>query len=461
MRLLNSSVVFCSLLISSTAQAEYPPTYTFDPYVRSANNYFEDVASEPEKVPPLPMSEAAEQPSQQINDGYVQNGYVQNGYVQNDVQSILGSNGCADGSCDGPSGCNLGGYFHDLSGLTSGWYGSAAGLIMTRDMPDRRILTSEIGDPTARVLSNRDADIDWEGGFEVIFGRCITNNLRWEAGYWGVGPFRGSALVVDPTNSLISTIDLNSVDIGPDAASDFFDASAGHSVYRDSDVQNIEFNMIYRPGCFGACGDGACGGGACGYGDSGYGASCSNPWSVELLAGIRYFRFEDFLRYGGVEGGASFGDLGGMREAYMQSDVENHLIGFQIGALIDYNVARCWTLYARPKFGIYGNSMNHNFNVRRGDELENGYNWVTGDTFPARSNGTDVSFLAEVDLGVRWDYNCHWSAFAAYRAVAVTGVALSDDQFPTALADIPSIRAIDSNGSLVVHGLVAGLQFQF
>jgi hypothetical protein len=374
------------------------------------------------------------------------------------VQSPV-AGGCTDGSCFSSydSAPCADGQCHDgWWGLSSGWYGSVAGLYMTRDRPNRRVLTSDLTDPTWIGLTNRDADVDWQGGFEVTFGRCLTENLRWEVGYWWLNQLQSSALVLDPTASLITTIDLGSLDIGPDAATTFFDASSGHLLCRKNDMQNIELNLYYRPCWSGGCGDVA-------YGpNGGYGDGCSsNPWHVELLAGVRYFRFEEFLEFGGVEGSANFGDLGGRWEAYIESEVENHLIGAQIGALIDYHLCRSWTLYARPKIGLYGNHMNHEFNVRRGDNLEVGQNTVTGDWYPVASTKNDISFLAEIDLGVRWDFSCNWSAFAAYRAIAVSGIALSDNQIPYALADIPGARNIDSNASLIAHGVVAGLQFQF
>ncbi|NIL96289.1 MAG: BBP7 family outer membrane beta-barrel protein [Planctomycetales bacterium] len=447
---LSTGLVF-SLLFATAVQADFPATYTYDPYVRHANDYVEDF-SEPVELQPLPLppgestSSFSPGPLPDINgQAHKHRGSeplapaAPHGWSDADQHTSFDPAAYAGGSTYG-----------NWSGLTSGWYGSAAGLYLTRDLPSRRVLTSDLADPTWVGLTNRDADVGWEPGFEVTFGRCLTENLRWEAGYWWLDQMQSYAGVWDPTASLITTIDLNNVTIGPDPAATFFDGSSEHVLHRAYDMQNIELNLYYRPCWFSSCGEGY------------YGCTpCDNPWHVELLAGIRYFRFEDYLQFGSVEGTANFGDDDGRWEAYVESEVENHLIGAQIGALIDYHLTHCWTIYARPKVGLYGNHINQDFRVRRGDDLEVGQNTITGEWYPVASNKNDISFLAEIDLGVRWDFSSNWSAFAAYRAIAVTGVALSDEQIPHYLADIAGVRDIDSGSSLIVHGVVAGLQFQF
>jgi hypothetical protein len=258
--------------------------------------------------------------------------------------------------------------------------------------------------------------------------------------------------ISDPTGSLATTIDLTDVAIGPDMASDFFEQSGAQGVFRESELNNIEFNVYYRPCCFDTCG---CGG--MGYGS----AERINRWDVEILAGVRYFQFDDFLRYAAAEDGAYFGEAGGSREAYMESDIKNHLIGFQIGALMDYQMTQRWFVYARPKIGIYGNHIRHRFNVRRGDSGAFGHQTLTGETYPVSSTKNDFSFLAEIDAGLRWEFAENWSAYASYRAVAVSGIALSDEQLPEYLGDIYDVRDIDSNADLIVHGVMLGLQWRF
>ena len=78
-----------------------------------------------------------------------------------------------------------------------------------------------------------------------------------------------------------------------------------------------------------------------------------------------------------------------------------------------------------------------------------------------RSRKDDVSFLAELDLGLAYQLTRHWSIYGGYRAVAVTGLALADNQIPFFLVDYPAYADIETNGSLILHGAMFGVLFQF
>ena len=48
-----------------------------------------------------------------------------------------------------------------------------------------------------------------------------------------------------------------------------------------------------------------------------------------------------------------------------------------------------------------------------------------------------------------------------YRVLGVTNVALGDNQFLPFLADAGGFADVKDNGSLILHGATAGLQFTF
>ncbi len=64
-------------------------------------------------------------------------------------------------------------------------------------------------------------------------------------------------------------------------------------------------------------------------------------------------------------------------------------------------------------------------------------------------------------MGVSYDITCHCSAMLGYRAVALTGVALADDQVPAYLAAENDWTDIDSSGSMILHGAFGGLEFRW
>jgi len=322
------------------------------------------------------------------------------------------------------------------------WFVSASGLVLTRDNPNRFWTTFETAVNTNQLMNTRDAETNWEGGAEIRVGRLgckdCSGRSGWEAIYFGIG-MEGFASVRDPANGLSTPIDLNTqtgtVDIGARPASDFFDSAREHRIWRNDEIHNIELNFIRQQ------------------------LVSNNQTQVTWLAGVRYFRFDENVTFASVAGdaavtvgGAEFGNNGGIDEAYYDVRCENNLVGFQIGARGDYFVNDRLGVYLTPKFGIYGNSIDGRSHLHTGSGDE---------AFDIRSNKDDVSFLASIDLGMEYQLNDHWRAFVGYRALAVTGVALSDNQFPAFMAATDEMADIDSNGELILHGGFGGVEWRF
>ncbi len=360
-----------------------------------------------------------------------------------------GGYGCADGSC-GKKG------WRHFAGK-GGWYGSIAGLYMSRDLPNRYVYAVDQVDLDDIRLSNLSADTDWEGGYELMLGHCLGRNTRIDFSFWQIDDMNANAWAPGGANGLVSTYDFQGIDIGGTPMEDFFDDSNGQDLIRSDRFRNFELNLYYRPCSIGAFGgDGGWGGcGECG--DCG---SCCR-WNVELLAGVRHFNFDERFLWASVESPWNFGDNGGANEAFLASDVENHLTGFQIGALVDYYLTKRVSIFAKPKVGVYGNHAKVDFHICRGDENAAGQSIYSGEYFPVRASKNDVAFLAELEVGARWDITCHWSAFASYRAIAVTGIALSDEQIPFTPVDMHDIRGVDTNSELILHGATFGVQFAY
>jgi hypothetical protein len=139
--------------------------------------------------------------------------------------------------------------------------------------------------------------------------------------------------------------------------------------------------------------------------------------------------------------------------------VENDLVGFQLGANMNYCVACKWNVFADTNFGLYNNHISH-------------YQRVYGESGPAtyieegrdatvRSSKDDIAFLGELRLGGAYDISCHWRAVLAYRAVAIAGVALATDQIKPEMSNWAETARIDSNGSIIIHGVQAGFECRY
>ena len=69
--------------------------------------------------------------------------------------------------------------------------------------------------------------------------------------------------------------------------------------------------------------------------------------------------------------------------------------------------------------------------------------------------------MGQIDMGVGYDITCNCSLIVGYRAVGITGLALADDQVPAFLAAEGDWTDIESNGSMILHGGFAGLEFRY
>lgn len=329
------------------------------------------------------------------------------------------------------------------------WFGSLAGMVMTRDNPNKYWTSFNVNNAYQQTLNTQDAAANWAGGGQVMFGRwfgCSCNPMYGPACgaqfvYWGVGPMTGSASIVSPTNSWNTPIDLGFVNIGQNPATDYFDNAHIHRVSRNNWFQNFEINALRRVA----------------YGPGGL--------MFTGVAGARYFRFRDSLSFASAMGGHNFGDDGGADEAYYDTSVTNNLMGFQLGGRVDYFVMPRVRLFAQPMFGVFGNHATINANVYSGNGLQgnvqNIFNTSVTSPFQVNATKNQVALMGQIDLGTNFQITPRFSAFAAYRVMAVSRVALADNQIPPFLVDQAKIRDIQMNGNLVLHGVIMGGMFNY
>ena len=311
------------------------------------------------------------------------------------------------------------------------WFGSLGGLIMTRDKPNRTWFSAESTNFENQVLSSQDVVGDWSGGGEVRFGRafgcgpCGMPTCGIEFTYWTLDPLRDEAAV---TGSFFNTpINLDGVMIGANPADLYIDGSPEHRLSRRNEFHNLELNFLQWPVL-----------------------QPNQYFNVSWLAGVRYFRFDESLVFGAVRNGFVYGDPA--ETAYYGVRVENNLVGFQVGAQ-----ANCWMgprlgLFATPKVGIFNNQISQQQILQLGDGTQG---------FDIQTRKNDVAFLAELSVGLNYMITPRCNAYVGYRAVAISGMALSDDQVPQFLIDTPEIERIESSGSLILHGAMAGVQFNY
>jgi len=421
--------------------------------------------------------------------------------------------GAPYGGCDTGCGGGGGGYLGaGLGGRGCGrqWFGGFYGLYMERAGNDW--VPIAFSTPTANVPPYYPADTEYvinlqdvnettHGGAEVRLGATFGGGgggcgprHAWEVAYWGLLEEDETAQVFDLTidaNRLYGMIDFRGLEYDPGSGyrpvNDYYDygpptvdrSAPGPDVEIRSltarstfSAQNIEINLLRMPllvggGACGGCDAGGCGGcdsGGCGrigrrrlLGRRGGGYGYAGPrYSVTTLVGARYLRFDEDFMYR-----TDFETIGvGLGTMTYNAEADNHLIGLQLGCNGIYHMGCSgrWALHCNANAGIFGNHMevNQRFDVPTGGNLR--YANGTNPDFDITAEDDDVAMIGEIRVGGSYQYSCKWRLFGGYRALGVSGVALSFEQIPSAFVTPAQTSYIDSNGSLFVHGLQGGVE---
>jgi hypothetical protein len=320
------------------------------------------------------------------------------------------------------------------------WFASVSWLTLGRDRANRVWTTYEDGNNPNQLGHTGDAAIGFKSGIEVHLGRRFHCD-QWglEGVYWTLGQTHASAAFAHPSGVSTPLIVRYNEFNGTDARN-WFDGAGEHRLSRWNEYHNVELNLIrYR-----------------------FFPDCGMPWGVDWLVGVRYFRFEERLLFGSLQQGATWGQDGGAREAYLDDRITNSMVGFQFGFNADYALGGGFSLFIAPRLGIYNNHIRHDFGMYLGDGTvaTTGSSGVAG-AYPVVSHTNRFAFLGQIDVGAEWKFAPRWSLRGGYRLMALTGVGLSDHQIPPYIVDIPELAAIDTNGHLILHGAFCGVTFNY
>lgn len=452
-------------------------------------------------------------------NGAPQGGYENYGYGGCDT-SAYGYGAC-DGSCSGgyePMGKLLG------RGGCNYWFGGVYGLLMDRDNADK-IPVAMVNDMPAAayppsssvVLTNRSADVGYQGGVEFRLGRtfgcgpvggcgygscgeCMQCGPRWgvEAVYWQLFEQTDSAEFIsnDYNNvrlNIMRSLAGLEVNMGSgyrpanhywDYAPPVTDYTTGGldrivvtrvCVHDRFEAKNLEVNLLrlsvaggaggYGGGYSVASGASACGGcdpcaggyagGACG--SCAPSCGCAPRFICTGLCGVRYLQFDEAFWIEADTYNVTTATNGFLN---YHSFVDNNFIGPQIGCNGMYRIGCKWGLHLNSAVGIYANDINvHQYlNTPTGANRFIG----TGENFDSRADKTDVSMIGELRLGASYQATCRTRLYGGWRVLGVTGFAQASDQMPAQFIDAQQLASyVNSNGSLILQGLQAGVEFNY
>lgn len=241
-------------------------------------------------------------------------------------------------------------------------------------------------------------------------------------------------------------------------------------LYTNFKAQNLELNLMRFPCdvCTSSCNSGCgCGYDACGGCDSGCGGSDLTMYGS---CGVRYFRIDDDFGYDtefGVYDGSAYDHtmpdgwtFDNNNEVCYDINVDNNLIGPQIGWTTNYCFGCRWNLFLNSTLGIFDNHINVRQRIWTGGDGNIRY-VSTGDGANFKESKDRIAFLGELRAGGSYDITCHWRAVAAYRAIAVTGIATSEAQLPSNFSDQNDVMTINSNESMIIHGVQIGAECRY
>lgn len=343
------------------------------------------------------------------------------------------------------------------------WCGSVGGLIMSRDRENNLWLSYDQVDIRERVLNSHDADFDYTAGGEARLSRffnCGQNSI--ELVYWGIDPDSQQTTVLgsDMAVGLDSILHFDGISYDPGTGpalvggAFYFDAEV-HRLQREYQLHNIELNLLghnYVVGC--RAGKGCVAGKGCASGKVCGPVTRGNSLTLGWTAGVRFLRFDETFLYSTDPNEVVFDD--DAEEVHYGIDVENNLIGFQIGGRADYCFSDCFTLFAGSKVGLYGNHISHRsaiFGTNGAARVSDVVSPYFDQEVAFDTTKDDVSILGELNLGLNWRFHPCWNVGIGYRAVGVSGVALTTNQVPVDfIGALDSLQSVDSNANLILHG---------
>jgi hypothetical protein len=461
----------------------------------------------------LPLTPPAESVVPGVSDGYAEQpavdpgaygGAVQPAPAANGVNGAYGSataGGAACATCDQPGSMEWALGKHVGCGY---WFGGVYGLLMDRDDSNKYALT--LAAPTmpsggypapsdAIVLSTRDADIGYQGGVEFRFGRTFgcapmgpcggDCGPRWglEGVYWTI--FEDDAYSSYSDNLATRTYTMMPMpglqydgdgggayrplneywDYAPPASTNDIEVQQAR-VRSEFEVQNIEVNLLRLSLCGGYGGYGYGPGYGAGAGgalyNAGYGAGCGpgcgvSRFSCTGVCGVRYMQCDESFMYG-----VDYYNTTTTNSGYLNywSNAENDLIGFQLGCNGMYRIGCRWGVHMNTLVGLYGNDIDvHQYMVSPTGLVR--YT-ATTESFDAHASKTDVAMIGEFRLGASYQMSPRVRLYGGWRAIGISGIALATDQAPNQfLSAAQGASYVNSNGSMILHGLQTGVEWNY
>lgn len=258
------------------------------------------------------------------------------------------------------------------------------------------------------------SDYDYEFGIRATLGTVPNCQNGFEATF--VGPFRwrSSASAVGPTSPPLTSL-LN-VDLPLFAGNHLtsFTNSDFQTQRFEAELYSFELNRTLV------------------------------GWEIiKLLYGVRYIQYDEEFLYAATGSGTTGDGL-------LRSEVENRMVGGQVGIEMTYPITcRLWSDF-RGRAGAFANFAENDFRFANDDQL----------LVASRDDTTELAGVFELGGGVRYYVTNNFHLRAGAELWYIAGVASAVDQFGSTIRSGTG-RSTDADDDVFLYGINAGAEWKF
>jgi hypothetical protein len=295
------------------------------------------------------------------------------------------------------------------------WYVEAEAMWLDRDQPRETRLAEDqnglgpIGQRPTLLTSNAlDYHTSW--GPRLTLGHWLDDCRRCELTYYGLQHWQQA-------EELISTQQPFNISFPFDTPVDSnFDGAQRLRVVGSSDLNNLEWNWLNDNTC---------------------------AWAVPFH-GLRYFAFHDEIALSLFEADGRIG--------LYDVDTDNHLLGYQVGALVDRRVSEVLAWNVQAKAGAFVNF------ARQSTFLSAEQSAIIYRDVTVRDE--ELAFVGDLSFNVECQLTRCLALTVGYQLLWVDGLALAPEQLDFT-TEPHSGAGIEDDGDLFFHGGYVGFRILF
>ncbi len=288
----------------------------------------------------------------------------------------------------------------------------------------------------ASALSTGDLPYDHRSGGLLVLGCALSDRHTTEVSYFTLNTWEESAAVTDLTPSTVdiggtpTTINgslFSRLSAFGNPATVGLDYNNFASIQYSSTLDNLEWNLRYRvdmpPGIL----------------------------ETSVLIGGRYMNVREQLGFASDSDAPAAGTVNSVT-----TRTGNELVGFQMGALFEFQIEpNCW-VDCEIKGAIFDNGTDQDTAY-----VHSGEPTFQGTHVTARKKHRST-FALDLSLMFTYQMGRHLTAHAGYQALWVDGLALASENFnPDAYALMNGPATLITSGKTVYHGPRAGITFMW